>query len=133
MLFDSPLIVMLVFGIGLAFILGALAHRLDRETSGCLVLGRHRKALANLSDLFRYGTGGRMQSTAFDQSGAMSDFRFASRSGFVIATLAKRFALFPGSSVVEQPAVNRLVAGSNPARGAIPHQTTHHQIQNLSV
>src|SRR5690348_4611719 len=25
---------------------------------------------------------------------------------------------FPGSSVVEQPAVNRLVAGSNPARGA---------------
>ena len=24
----------------------ALAHRLDRETSGCLVLGRHRKALA---------------------------------------------------------------------------------------
>ena len=33
----------------------ALAHRLDRETSGCLVLGRHRKALANLSDLFRHG------------------------------------------------------------------------------
>jgi hypothetical protein len=27
-------------------------------------------------------------------------------------------AMFPGSSVVEQPAVNRLVAGSNPARGA---------------
>ena len=25
---------------------------------------------------------------------------------------------FPGSSAVEQPAVNRLVAGSNPARGA---------------
>jgi hypothetical protein len=25
----------------------------------------------------------------------------------------------PGSSAVEQPAVNRLVAGSNPARGAI--------------
>ena len=25
----------------------ALAHRLDRETSGCLVLGRHRKALAH--------------------------------------------------------------------------------------
>src|SRR3978361_1800716 len=31
------------------------------------------------------------------------------------------FALFLGSSVVEQPAVNRLVAGSNPARGATPH------------
>ena len=27
-------------------------------------------------------------------------------------------AVFPGSSAVEQPAVNRLVAGSNPARGA---------------
>ena len=27
----------------------ALAHRLDKETSGCLVLGRHRKALADLN------------------------------------------------------------------------------------
>src|SRR4029079_2783343 len=39
--------------------------------------------------------------------------RFAKQAGFVIAPLP-----FPGSSVVEQPAVNRLVAGSNPARGA---------------
>ena len=31
----------------------ALAHRLDRETSGCLVLGRHRKALAELGRLFK--------------------------------------------------------------------------------
>jgi hypothetical protein len=30
-------------------------------------------------------------------------------------TLAR---VVPGSSAVEQPAVNRLVAGSNPARGA---------------
>ena len=30
----------------------ALAHRLDKETSGCLVLGRHRKALADLNLLF---------------------------------------------------------------------------------
>jgi tRNA pseudouridine32 synthase / 23S rRNA pseudouridine746 synthase len=29
------------------------AHRLDRDTSGCLILGRHPKALARLSDLFR--------------------------------------------------------------------------------
>jgi tRNA pseudouridine32 synthase/23S rRNA pseudouridine746 synthase len=29
-----------------------LAHRLDRDTSGCLVLGRHRKALAKLGRLF---------------------------------------------------------------------------------
>jgi len=33
----------------------ALAHRLDRDTSGCLVLGRHRKALAELGKLFRNG------------------------------------------------------------------------------
>jgi tRNA pseudouridine32 synthase/23S rRNA pseudouridine746 synthase len=33
----------------------ALAHRLDRDTSGCLVLGRHRKALAQLGRLFRTG------------------------------------------------------------------------------
>ena len=34
----------------------ALAHRLDRDTSGCLVLGRHRKALAQLGKLFKNGT-----------------------------------------------------------------------------
>jgi tRNA pseudouridine32 synthase/23S rRNA pseudouridine746 synthase len=33
----------------------ALAHRLDRETSGCLVLGRHRKALELLGRLFKSG------------------------------------------------------------------------------
>ena len=32
-----------------------LAHRLDRDTSGCLVLGRHRKALARLGKLFAAG------------------------------------------------------------------------------
>lgn len=30
----------------------ALAHRLDRDTSGCLVLGRHPKALRRLGKLF---------------------------------------------------------------------------------
>ncbi len=33
----------------------ALGHRLDRDTSGCLVLGRHRKALARLGRLFQAG------------------------------------------------------------------------------
>ena len=33
----------------------ALAHRLDRDTSGCLELGRHRKALAELGRLFKGG------------------------------------------------------------------------------
>jgi len=29
------------------------AHRLDKDTSGCLILGRHPKAIARLNDLFR--------------------------------------------------------------------------------
>ena len=33
----------------------ALAHRLDRDTSGCLVLGRHRKALEALGKMFKHG------------------------------------------------------------------------------
>jgi tRNA pseudouridine32 synthase / 23S rRNA pseudouridine746 synthase len=37
----------------------ALAHRLDRDTSGCLVLGRHRKALATLGRLFKGGRVGK--------------------------------------------------------------------------
>ena len=32
-----------------------LAHRLDRDTSGCLVLGRHRKATERLGQLFKRG------------------------------------------------------------------------------
>src|SRR5947209_11403488 len=32
-----------------------LAHRLDRATSGCLVLGRHRTATASLGLLFKHG------------------------------------------------------------------------------
>ena len=33
----------------------ALAHRLDRDTSGCLVLGRHHKAIVKLGKLFKAG------------------------------------------------------------------------------
>jgi tRNA pseudouridine32 synthase/23S rRNA pseudouridine746 synthase len=33
----------------------SLAHRLDKDTSGCLVLGRHRKALERLGKLFKHG------------------------------------------------------------------------------
>jgi tRNA pseudouridine32 synthase/23S rRNA pseudouridine746 synthase/23S rRNA pseudouridine1911/1915/1917 synthase len=33
----------------------ALAHRLDRDTSGCLILGRNRKGLAKLGRLFTAG------------------------------------------------------------------------------
>lgn len=37
----------------------ALAHRLDRDTSGCLVLGRHAKALRRLGRLFAAGQVGK--------------------------------------------------------------------------
>ena len=33
----------------------ALAHRLDRDTAGCLILGRHHKALERLGLLFKQG------------------------------------------------------------------------------
>jgi tRNA pseudouridine32 synthase/23S rRNA pseudouridine746 synthase len=37
-----------------------LAHRLDKDTSGCLVLGRHRKALQRLGRLFAAGLVGKV-------------------------------------------------------------------------
>jgi tRNA pseudouridine32 synthase / 23S rRNA pseudouridine746 synthase len=37
----------------------ALAHRLDRDTAGCLVLGRHHKALEKLNLLFKQGKVGK--------------------------------------------------------------------------
>src|SRR5262249_52820967 len=43
-------------------------------------------------------------------------------------TLAR---VVPGSSAVEQPAVNRLVAGSNPARGAIVSFPLRHSIPRV--
>ncbi|MEG3640691.1 RluA family pseudouridine synthase [Magnetococcus sp. PR-3] len=50
----------------------ALAHRLDRDTSGCLVLGRHAKALSKLGKLFSQG---RVQKTywAVVQGGPAKD------------------------------------------------------------
>ena len=38
----------------------ALAHRLDRETAGCLILGRHHKALEKLGLLFKQGKIGKI-------------------------------------------------------------------------
>jgi hypothetical protein len=46
--------------------------------------------------------------------------RFASLDAICYSRTRAPDALFRGSSVVEQPAVNRLVVGSNPTRGAIP-------------
>src|SRR5499425_829090 len=60
----------------------ALAHRLDRDTSGCLVLGRHRKALSKLGKLFQ---GGRVEKTYW----AVTDGVPAEREGRIELPLAK--------------------------------------------
>ena len=48
----EPLLASLAFGLKQP---PALAHRLDRDTSGCLVLGRHPQALRRLMALFAEG------------------------------------------------------------------------------
>jgi tRNA pseudouridine32 synthase/23S rRNA pseudouridine746 synthase len=53
----------------------ALAHRLDRDTSGCLVLGRHRKALALLGKLFKAGKVGKTYWAVVEGGPAQDDGR----------------------------------------------------------
>ena len=64
----------------------ALAHRLDRDTSGCLVLGRHPAALRRLGRLFAEG---RVEKTYW----AIVLGRPAAAEGRIEAPLAKRSAL----------------------------------------
>lgn len=61
----------------------ALAHRLDRDTSGCLILGRHAKALRRLGKLFMDG---RIAKTYW----AVAEGVPAGESGTVDLALAKR-------------------------------------------
>jgi tRNA pseudouridine32 synthase/23S rRNA pseudouridine746 synthase len=61
----------------------ALAHRLDKDTSGCLVLGRHREALARLGRLFRDG---RIAKTYW----AVAAGRIDGEGGVIDAPLARR-------------------------------------------
>ena len=63
----------------------ALAHRLDRDTSGCLVLGRHRKALEKLGLLFKQG---RVEKTYW----AVVEGGPAEESGLIDLPLARRDA-----------------------------------------
>jgi tRNA pseudouridine32 synthase/23S rRNA pseudouridine746 synthase/23S rRNA pseudouridine1911/1915/1917 synthase len=63
----------------------SLAHRLDRDTSGCLVLGRHRKALARLGRLF---SAGRVEKTYW----AVVEGGPSEESGRIDAPLAKQNA-----------------------------------------
>lgn len=60
----------------------ALAHRLDRDTTGCLVLGRHPKALRKLHKLFAEG---RAEKTYW----AVTRGAPAEKSGIIDAPLLK--------------------------------------------
>lgn len=61
----------------------ALAHRLDRDTSGCLVLGRHPKALRKLGLLFQSGK-------VRKKYWAVTQAAPAERAGTIDLPLAKR-------------------------------------------
>ena len=63
----------------------ALAHRLDRDTAGCLVLGRHRKALQKLGSLFK---GGRIAKTYW----AVVEGEPAAEAGTIDLPLGRRDA-----------------------------------------
>lgn len=61
-----------------------LAHRLDKDTSGCLVLGRHRRALADLGKAFAGGRVGKtyvavVRGVPKEESGRI-ELRLAKRS-----------------------------------------------------
>ena len=64
-----------------------LAHRLDRETSGCLLLGRHKAALKKLGALFAHG---RVRKTYW----AVVVGQTPGESGVIDAPLAKQEAKY---------------------------------------
>jgi tRNA pseudouridine32 synthase/23S rRNA pseudouridine746 synthase/23S rRNA pseudouridine1911/1915/1917 synthase len=74
-----------------------LAHRLDRDTSGCLVLGRHRKALARLGKLF---AAGRVEKTYW----AVVEGTPPTASGRIDLPLAKRSTAAHGWWMKADPA-----------------------------
>jgi RluA family pseudouridine synthase len=73
------------------------AHRLDRDTSGCLVLGRHPKALKRLSALF---AAGKVAKTYW----ALVDGAPADEEGEIDAPLLKVSTAADGWRMVVDPA-----------------------------
>jgi tRNA pseudouridine32 synthase/23S rRNA pseudouridine746 synthase len=59
------------------------AHRLDKDTSGCLVLGRHPRAMAQLNQLFRDGRIGKTYWAVVEGEPAQDE-------GLIDIALAKR-------------------------------------------
>jgi RluA family pseudouridine synthase len=78
-----------------------LAHRLDRDTSGCLVLGRHPKALRRLGALF---AGGRVEKVYW----AVVEGRSAEEAG-QIETGLRKLARGSGWRMVVDPAGQKAI------------------------
>lgn len=74
----------------------SLAHRLDRDTSGCLVLGRHSKALRKVGDLF---AAGKVRKTYW----AMVDGRPKETEGRIKLALSKITGQGPGWKMRADP------------------------------
>ncbi|MCB1885475.1 MAG: RNA pseudouridine synthase [Geminicoccaceae bacterium] len=79
-----------------------LAHRLDRDTSGCLVLGRHKKALRRLGRLFEAG---RVEKTYW----AVTAGRPEGEAGTIDLALAKRSTAARGWWMEPDPEGRRAV------------------------
>jgi tRNA pseudouridine32 synthase / 23S rRNA pseudouridine746 synthase len=79
----------------------ALAHRLDRDTSGCLVLGRHPKALRRLGALFAGGRVEKIYWAVVDGAPPQAEGR--------IATGLKKLTRGSGWRMVVDPAGQRAV------------------------
>jgi tRNA pseudouridine32 synthase/23S rRNA pseudouridine746 synthase/23S rRNA pseudouridine1911/1915/1917 synthase len=80
----------------------ALAHRLDRDTSGCLVLGRHPKALRRLGRLFAEG---QVEKVYWAVVAGLP----AKPAGRIEAALAKQPRGIVGWRIVVEPAGQRAV------------------------
>jgi len=118
----------------------ALAHRLDRDTSGCLVLGRHRKALAELGRLFKTGRVGKTYWAVVEGGPDEAEGRIELPLGRLDATRGwwmktdakgqpavttwKVLGLIPAETAAQEAAVKRAACVPSPLVGERPPQRT---------
>ena len=100
--------------------------RAAAASDGLQFLVRFLQRTGSLPSALVHGLG--VVSAAFREPKSERAIGLCKRCGVLLYATGSLARSFPGSSAVEQPAVNRLVAGSNPARGAtsehIETQTT---------
>src|SRR5262249_30721788 len=105
----------------------ALAHRLDRDTSGCLVLGRHPKALRRLGALFRNG---RIEKVYW----AVVDGQLPKTEGS-IETGLKKLSRGSGWRMIVDPAAkgrSRITPSAVPSMGAPGSNCSHARAGRIS-